>query len=188
MRVPEGTTGLHQAGTAIVPAGRATATMARLAREAGARLHDRSPVTSIDVEDDGSVTVVAGGAADRTVHARRLVLTADAWTNELLAHLGTSLPLTVTREQVTYFDRGDPTRVRARPPAGVDLDGRPVLLRLPDVRRGRQRCLVKAAQDCGGAETSAGGRTFEPGPASPGPAGRLHARAAARSSAHRCAR
>ncbi len=48
LRVPEGTVGMHQADTAIVPAGRATATMARLAREAGARLHDRSPVTSLD--------------------------------------------------------------------------------------------------------------------------------------------
>ena len=90
--------------------------MQRLAREDGARLHDGSPVTSMDVEDDGSVTVVAGGSADRTVRARRLVLTADAWTNDLLAHLGTSLPLTVTREQVTYFDAATPDGVRA--PAG----------------------------------------------------------------------
>jgi len=164
MRVPEGTTGLHQAGTAMVPAGRATATMARLAREAGARLHDQSPVTSIDVEDDGSVTVVAGGAADRTVHARRLVLTADAWTNELLAHLGRSLPLTVTREQVTYFDRGDSAAFApGRLPVWIWMDD-PSFYGFPTYDEGGNGALVKAAQDCGGAETSARGRSFEPDP------------------------
>ena len=62
------------------------------------------------------------------------MITADAWTNDLLAHLGTRLPLTVLREQVTYFAPERPASFGARPPAGLDLDGRPVLLRLPDVR------------------------------------------------------
>ena len=42
------------------------------------------------------------------------------------------LPLTVTLEQVTYFQPGRPDAVPARCAAAVDLDGRPVLLRLPD--------------------------------------------------------
>ena len=53
----------------------------------------------------------------------------------MLGHLGTSVPLTVTQEQVTYFRPARPAAVRAGPVPGVDLDGRPVVLRVPDVRR-----------------------------------------------------
>src|SRR5262245_32021753 len=99
--LPAGTTAIYQKDTSVVPAGRGTATMQRLARRCGARLHDGSPV--IGVADHGDhVDVVVGPAGD-TVRARRVVLTADAWTNDLLAHLGAALPLTVLREQVTYF-------------------------------------------------------------------------------------
>ena len=47
------------------------------------------------------------------------------------------------------------------PVPGVDLDGRPVLLRLPGVRR---PSAVKAAEDCGGSEVDADTRTFDPDP------------------------
>jgi sarcosine oxidase len=40
--------------------------------------------------------------------AQDVVLAADAWTNALLAPLGGELPLTVTQEQVTYFDSPRP--------------------------------------------------------------------------------
>jgi glycine/D-amino acid oxidase-like deaminating enzyme len=55
--------------------------------------------------------------------ARCVVLTADAWTNDLLAYLGTSLPLTVTREQVTYFAPSAPQRFGAdRLPVWIWMD------------------------------------------------------------------
>ena len=165
LRVPEGTVGLHQADTSIVPAGRATATLARLARGAGARLHDRSPVTSLTVEDDGRVTVVADGAADRAFLARRVVLTADAWTDELLAHLGTSLPLIITREQVTYFAPADPASFGPdRLPVWIWMDD-PSFYGFPTYGEGGNGALVKAAQDCGGARTTARGRSFDVDPA-----------------------
>jgi sarcosine oxidase len=160
LRVPEGTVALQQDDTAIVPAGRSTATMARLALEAGAQLHDRSPVTALVPEDDGTVTVVAG----RSFRARRVVLTADAWTNELLAHLGTSLPLTVTREQVTYFAPPDPTAFGPhRLPVWIWMDD-PSFYGFPTYAEGGNGALVKAGQDCGGAVTTGDERSFDPDP------------------------
>jgi len=165
LRVPDGTVALQQNDTAIVPAGRSTATMARLAREAGARLHDRSPVTSLVPEDDGTVTVLVGGtgeAAGRSFRARRVVLTADAWTNELLAHLGTSLPLTVTREQVTYFAVEHLDQF-AGLPLWIWMDD-PSFYGFPTYAEGGNGALVKAGQDCGGAVTTGDERSFEPDP------------------------
>jgi sarcosine oxidase len=164
LRVPEGTVALQQDDTAIVPAGRSTAVMARLARESGAQLHDRSPVTSLVPEDDGTVTVAAGGAAGGSFRARRVVLTADAWTNELLAHLATSLPLTVTREQVTYFAPADPTAFGAdRLPVWIWMDD-PSFYGFPTYAEGGHGALVKAGQDCGGVITTGDGRSFDPDP------------------------
>ena len=38
-----------------------------------------------------------------TFHAARMVVTADAWTNQVLEGTGVQFPLTVTQEQVTYW-------------------------------------------------------------------------------------
>jgi sarcosine oxidase len=161
LRVPDGTVAVQQDDTAIVPAGRSTATMARLARAAGARLLDRSPVTALVPEDDGTVTVVAGGAADRAFRARRVVLTADAWTNDLLRHLGSSLPLTVTREQVTYFAPAEPTAFGPdRLPVWIWMDD-PSFYGFPTYDEGGNGALVKAGQDCGGAVTTGDARSFD---------------------------
>ncbi len=76
--------------------------------------------------------------ADGNVHrAGHVVLAADAWTNELLRHFDRRLPLTITKEQVTYFACPDPVSLRAGPLPDLDLDGRAVLLRLPDLWRAR---------------------------------------------------
>ena len=45
-----------------------------------------------------------------TIRARGVVVTADAWTNQVLGHLDVQVPLEVTWEQVTYFS---PDRARA---------------------------------------------------------------------------
>ena len=167
LTVPDGTVGLYQVDTSIVPAGRATATMAALATAAGARLHDRSPVTALHPEDDGTVTVLAGsgpgpGSGDgRRLRARRVVLTVDAWTNDLLAHLGTSLPLTVTREQATYFAPADPSAYGPdRVPVWIWMDD-PSFYGFPTYGEGGNGALVKAAQDCGGAVTTGDARSFD---------------------------
>jgi sarcosine oxidase len=184
LSLPEGTRALHQADTSIVPAGRSTATMQRLARENGARLYDDAPVTALIDRGDNGVEVVVGGAreagvareelpahggapasTDRRFLARRVVLTADAWTNDLLAHLGTSLPLTVTREQVTYFAPSAPERFGAdRLPVWIWMDD-PSFYGFPTYDEAGNGALVKAAQDCGGAVTSGDGRSFGADPA-----------------------
>ena len=176
LSLPEGTLALYQADTSMVPAGRSTATMQRLARERGARLYDDAPVISLMEHVNGGVEVVVGagdaasagvrvtndgGRGYRRFLARRVVLTADAWTNDLLAHLGTSLPLTVTREQVTYFAPAAPERFGAdRLPVWIWMDD-PSFYGFPTYAEGGNGALVKAAQDCGGAVTSGDGRSFD---------------------------
>lgn len=68
LSVPPGTTALFQADTAIVPAGRTTRTLQRLAIESGAHLRGSTKVTGLAERPDGTVEVVAGGTtyvADR---------------------------------------------------------------------------------------------------------------------------
>ncbi|MGZ4596987.1 MAG: N-methyl-L-tryptophan oxidase [Actinomycetes bacterium] len=158
----EGTIGLHQADTSIVPAGRTTATLQRLARSRGARLVDETPVTGI--VDHGPVGVEVRTGATSYV-CSRVVLAADAWTNQLLAHLGTSLPLTVTREQVTYFAPATPAAFSAaRLPVWIWMDD-PSFYGFPTYAEGGNAALVKAAEDCGGQVTTAESRSFETDPA-----------------------
>jgi sarcosine oxidase len=118
--------------------------------------------------DDASSAIANGGAPSSTYRrflARRVVLTADAWTNDLLAHLGTSLPLTVTREQVTYFAPSAPERFGAdRLPVWIWMDD-PSFYGFPTYDEAGNGALVKAAQDCGGAVTSGDGRSFDTDPA-----------------------
>src|SRR5208283_704840 len=89
---------------------------------------------------------------------RRVVIAADAWTNQLLAHLDIHLPLRVTQEQVTYFATPDPADFQPdRFPVWIWTDvpcyyGFPV--------HGENG--IKAAQDAGGEEVTPETRTFEP--------------------------
>jgi sarcosine oxidase len=161
LSLPPGTVGLHQADTAIVPAARGVAAMQRAARRAGARLLEATPVTGLIDHGDRGVEVVAGGTS---YVARRVVLTADAWTNHLLAHLQAALPLTVTREQVTYFAPVDPSRFGPSDlPVWIWMDD-PSFYGFPTYDEGGTGSWVKAAQDCGGAVVTPQSRTFEPDP------------------------
>jgi sarcosine oxidase len=90
---------LFQKDSGIVDARRANATHIALARGFGVQVLDNCPVRAIRPRGDG-VEVVTDG---ETFRAERLVVTADAWTNEVLAGLDVALPLTVTQEQVTYY-------------------------------------------------------------------------------------
>ena len=160
--LPEGTAALFQHDTGIVPAGRSTRVLQRLARQAGATLVDGSPVTGLAALDDGTVRVSTSGPHAADYLADRVVLTADAWTNVLLGHLGAALPLTVTREQVTYFAPAEPDRFGLeRLPVWIWMDD-PSFYGFPTYDEGGNGALVKAGQDCGGAETAADDRSFEP--------------------------
>ena len=112
----------------------ATTAHRRLARERGATLRDRTRVVALEDADDGEVDARARGRRAPSPPGR-VILAADAWTNDLLAPLGWPLPLTVTQEQVALVHAARrPAAVRARAVPGLDLDGRAVVLRLPDPR------------------------------------------------------
>lgn len=156
-RVPEGTTGLYQPRSAIVPAARGTATMQRLALAHGARLRERCAVTAVCDRGDAGIDVETDGP---TYRCRRLVVCADAWTNRVLAGLETQLPLTVTQEQFSYFAPDDPA---AFAPGRMPLwiwQGDPCFYGFPTYG---EPC-VKAAQDCGGPEVTGDSRSFDPDP------------------------
>jgi sarcosine oxidase len=144
--LPGGTLGLHQERAAIVPAGRGTAVMQRLAVRDGAVLRDHSTVTALRDLRDRGVEVVT---EDRTYRCRSVVVCADAWTDALLAPLGQRVPLTVTLEQATYFAPDEPGRFApGRFPLWIWMD-EPSFYGFPCYGE----ATVKAAQDCGGPGT-----------------------------------
>ena len=90
-----------------------------------------------------------------------VVVAADAWTAPLIEPLGTSLPLVVTGEQVTYYDTDTPERFGRRTfPVWIWMDD-PSFYGFPVFGRPG----VKIAQDCGGMPVDPDTRGFEPDPA-----------------------
>ena len=176
-RLDPGTSGLWQADGGIVPAAGGTALLQRLAAHHGATLLERTAVTEVrDLGD--AVEVRAAGGSWR---AARLLLCADAWTNELLAQLGARLPLVVTQEQFSYFTPTDPAAFAVgRFPMWIWMDD-PSFYGFP-LWPGT---ALKAAQDVGGREVTARSRGFDPDPvASERLAGFLRARLPAALGAH----
>ena len=85
------------------------------------------------------------------------MLAADAWTNDLLRHFDRRLPLTITKEQVTYFACPDPAAFAPdRFPIWIWMD-EPCFYGFPTYGEPGP----KAAQDVGGEETTPAARTFE---------------------------
>jgi sarcosine oxidase len=149
--------GLYQEDGGIAMAARANAAHQRMAREYGATLRDRVPVTGIRAIG-GEVDVAVEGRAYR---CRRLVIAAGPWSNAALAHFGVELPLEVTQEQVTYF--ATPQRDAFRPdrfPVWIWMDD-PCYYGFPVFGEPG----TKAAQDAGGKPVSPDGRSFAPDPA-----------------------
>ena len=157
LRLPDGTLVLHQADAAIVPAGRGTRTMQDDARAHGADLRPHTPVTSVrDLGGRGLVVRTPRGE----LHCGALVVTADAWTNEVLAGLGVEVPLEVTLEQVTYFRPERPDDFApGRLPLWIWMDD-PCYYGFPTYGEP----TVKAAQDCGGPTVDPARRTSDPDP------------------------
>jgi monomeric sarcosine oxidase len=151
--VPPDTVGLYQARASIVPAARGTATMQAQARRFGATLIDSAPVERIESRGESAVVHLA----DRQVEARRVVVCADAWTARLLSDLGVKIPLTVTLEQVTYFQPSEPWRFQpGRMPLWIWMDD-PSYYGFPCYGEP----TVKAARDCSGIQVTADERPFE---------------------------
>ncbi|MET0160469.1 MAG: N-methyl-L-tryptophan oxidase [Acidimicrobiales bacterium] len=149
-------TALFQAETGFVAASRAVAALQQGALGHGADLRDNTPVVDLRVED-GSVVVTTAAGTIRAAHA---VVAADAWTNSVLAPLGRQLPLSVLREQVTWFEVDDADRFDAdRFPVWIWMD-EPSWYGFPAMDG-----AIKAAEDCGGIPVDPDTRTFDPDPA-----------------------
>ncbi len=152
-RLPDDVTAMWQSRAGLADPYRGNAAHRRLATTRGATLVDRTPVTGIR-EVSGAYEVDAGG---ETHVAGRVILAADAWTNELLASFDRRLPLTVTKEQVTYFAAPDPAAFAPdRFPVWIWMD-EPSFYGIPTYGEAGP----KAAQDAGGQPTTPATRTFE---------------------------
>jgi sarcosine oxidase len=155
-RLHPASVGLWQEAGGIAPAMRCNAAHQSLARAHGATLREETAVTSVraargEVEVETSEGVFLCG---------KLIVAADAWTNELLAPLGVELPLSVTQEQVTYFTAARPdVFTPARFPIWIWM-GEPSFYGFPAFGEPGP----KVGQDAGGREVTAQSRTFEPDP------------------------
>jgi sarcosine oxidase len=145
---------MYQSESGIAPAAKCMAAHLRMAKEHGAHLVDNAPVSRITSIGD-EVEVEAGGQVYR---CEKLILTAGAWTNKLLAHFDEQIHLTVTQEQVVYYDS---------PKTAVFTPDRfPIWIWLTEP------CFYgfpvygengpKVSQDVGGREVTADSRSFEP--------------------------
>jgi sarcosine oxidase len=151
--LPDHVTGLYQTESGLVAAAKSNAAHQKMAREHGAVLRDNAPVTNIHISGN-EISVVASG---ETYTCEKLVIASGAWANNLLAHFGTKINLTVTKEQVTYY--ASPHLAAFSPerfPIWIWLD-EPCYYGFPAFGEAGP----KIAQDVGGQETSAESRTFE---------------------------
>ena len=143
-----------QADTGVLAAAAANAAHRRLAVRAGATLVDRARVLTI--HEVGGLYELQTEAG--TYRAERVILAADAWTNELLAQLWRPIDLTVTQEQVHYYASRDADAFAPeRFPVWI-WQGVPSFYGLPAF----DGQGTKIGQDVGGAQVTGDTRSFEP--------------------------
>jgi Glycine/D-amino acid oxidases (deaminating) len=104
--VPECVDTVYDPDSGIVHAAKTVMAMQYLARSKGAILKDNTRVNLVTPKASGGVVIETSRG---TFHAKKVILTTDAWTNKLLAPLGVHIPLKVMQEQVTYFKPTDPS-------------------------------------------------------------------------------
>ncbi len=156
-RLDESVRVLYQSDTGIAPASRCNNAHRRLAEDHGAELRGNSRVTRIrDADGELEVHVEDG----TPVRCGTVILAADAWTNDLLGPFGVTLPLTITLEQVVYFDAPNPDAFAPeRFPVWIWMDD-PSFYGFPAFGEPGP----KVAQDVGGREVTPATRTFDPDP------------------------
>jgi sarcosine oxidase len=148
------TTGLFQADGGLADPIRGNRAHRGLAVQRGAAILERMPVVRFRDAGGTYEVTTAGGT---TYGTPRIVIAADAWTNELLASVDRRLPLTVTKEQVTYFGCPDPAAYAPdRFPIWIWQD-EPCFYGFPTYGEAGP----KVAQDVGGEVVSPHSRTFD---------------------------
>ena len=102
-RIDDDVVGVIQDDTGIVRADLANDTHVAGARANGATVLADTLVRDIVPVGDGYTV----HTDEETYRYERVILAADAWTNDLLAPLGHRINLTVTEEQVAYYETSD---------------------------------------------------------------------------------
>lgn len=95
---------LYQKDTGFLRAAECVSTHLQLAEQHGAVIREETKVTSIDWQTD----VPTVQTEDSQFQGRKVIVTAGAWAGILLAEL--DLPLTVTKQQVCYYQPTDSKR------------------------------------------------------------------------------
>ena len=95
---------LWQKDTGFLRAAECVSTHLQLAEQHGATVREETPVTNIDWQTD----VPTVRTENSQFRGRKVVVTAGAWAGTLLAEL--NLPLTVTKQQVCYYQPADSKR------------------------------------------------------------------------------
>lgn len=98
---------VYTADTGIAHASKSVMTMQFLARFHGAELKEKTKVQRVTPNGSHGSGVTIETSNGRFT-ARKIILAADAWINELLTPLGAEIPLTIQQEQVTYFKPSNP--------------------------------------------------------------------------------
>jgi sarcosine oxidase len=145
---------MFQEATGIVAAARANAAHRRLAIRLGATLLEEARVT--EIREAGGLYELATERG--TFRAERVILAADAWTNEILGQLWRPINLTVTQEQVHYYASRD---VEAFAPERFPVwiwMGDPSFYGFPAFGEAG----AKIGQDVGGRVVTGDTRSFEP--------------------------
>lgn len=147
---------MFQDASGFVAADTANDVHRRLARELGATLLENTRVLSIR-ETGGMYELASEDAAFR---AERVIITTDAWTNELLGQLMRPINLIVTQEQVTYYAPADLDAFRPeRFPIWIWM-GQPSFYGTPAFHVPGP----KIGWDAGGPEVTGDSRSFDPRP------------------------
>jgi sarcosine oxidase len=145
---------MYQADSGLVAAAASNAVHRRLAEGLGATLVDRARVT--EIREAGGMYELATERG--TYRSERLVVAADAWTNELLRQLWQPINLTVTQEQVAYYAPSKPDAFQPdRFPIWIWM-GVPAYYGLPTFGEAGP----KIGLDAGGPEVTGDTRSFEP--------------------------
>lgn len=101
MRLEEDEVALFEPSMGFARASRCVRAAVEIARKLGARILEETVVAGIEADGAGVVVTTEGGEKFR---ADRLLIAAGAWTQPLLASLGVSLPLVVTRQVVIHLE------------------------------------------------------------------------------------
>jgi sarcosine oxidase len=145
---------MYQEDSGFVAAANASAAHRRMAESMGATLVPNARVTGVR-EVGGMYELTTDSAVYR---AERIIVTTDAWTNELLEQLWRPINLVVTQEQVAYYDSAEAAQFSPdRFPVWIWM-GEPSFYGVPAFGEPGP----KIGRDVGGPEVTGDDRSFEP--------------------------